>query len=195
MTHVLINGAPGTGKCKLLEAVAEEFDNVIWITTLSSAEFVRKKLGREDIWIIDTFTWGKKPTDESRDVIVSNPLNLNEVSLAINNVLDSLNNRYLLVMNSISGLLIYHTYQRILHFLRAILVRVEKEKSHSVFSLVKDAHEKSVEVSISMFFPNIVETDEYGGIKVIKSSLPLEKNEFNAAQAKDIIKKMIIETP
>ncbi len=194
MTHVLINGAPGTGKCKLLEAVAEEFDNVVWVTTLSSAEFVRKRLGREDVWIVDTFTW-RKSMDESRDVIVSNPLNLNEVSLAINNVLDNLNNQYLLIMNSISGLLIYHTYQRILHFLRAILVRVEKERSHSMFSLVKDAHEKSVEVSISMFFPNIVETDEYGGIRIMKSSLPIEKNEFNAEQAKEIIKKMIIESP
>ncbi|WP_456329300.1 DUF7090 family protein [Archaeoglobus sp.] len=194
MTHILINGPPGTGKCKYLEDISREFDNVVWITTLSSAYFVRKRLKREDIWIIDTYTWGKKESEESRDIIVSNPLNLNEVSLAINKVLDGMEGNYLLVMNSISGLLIYHTYQRILHFLRALLVRIEKENSSSLFTLVKDAHEKTVEVSISMYFPNIVETREDGKVRIIKSSVPLDKNEFNAEEAKEIIKRMLKES-
>ena len=194
MTHVLINGPPGTGKCKYLEDISLEFDNVVWITTLSSAYFVRKRLKREDVWIIDTYTWGKKESNESRDIIVSNPLNLNEVSLAINKVLDDMEGNYLLVMNSISGLLIYHTYQRILHFLRALLVRIEKEKSSSLFTLVKDAHEKTVEVSISMYFPNIVETREDGKVRIIKSSIPLDKNEFNSEEAKEIIKRMLKES-
>lgn len=193
MTHLLISGPPGTGKCKILELVSSEFKNVVWVTTLSSAEFVRKKLGRDDVWIIDTFTWGKKDGRKERDVVVSNPLNLNEVSLAVNRVLDGIDGEYLLVMNSISGLLIYHSYQRLLHFLRAILVRVENEESHSMFSLVKHAHEKSVEVSISMFFPNIVDT-EGNAVKVIKSSIPLEKNEFDFKDAKGIIRKMLLES-
>jgi len=173
MTHVLISGPPGTRKCKLLEEVVNEFENVVWITTLSSAKFVRKKLGRDDIWIIDTFTWGKVERGE-RDIVVSNPLNLNEVSLAVNRTLDKIDGKYLLIMNTISGLLIYHSYTRLLHMIRTLLVRVEREKSHSIFSLVKYAHEKSVEVSISMFFPNILETDP-NFIRVIKSSVPLEK--------------------
>jgi len=194
MTHILINGPPGTGKCKYLEDISREFDNVVWVTTLSSAYFVRRRLKREDVWIIDTYTWGKKDSGENRDIVVSNPLNLNEVSLAINKVLDGLEGSYLLVMNSISGLLIYHTYQRILHFLRALLVRIEKEKSSSLFTLVKDAHEKTVEVSISMYFPNIVETREDGKVRIIKSSIPLDKNEFNTEEAKEIIKRMLKES-
>ncbi len=194
MTHILINGPPGTGKCKYLEDISQEFDNVVWITTLSSAYFVRKKLKRDDVWIIDTYTWGKKDSGGNRDIIVSNPLNLNEVSLAIGKVLDSMEGNYLLVMNSISGLLVYHTYQRILHFLRTLLVRVEREKSNSLFTLVKDAHEKTVEVSISMYFPNILETREDGKVSVIKSSIPLDKSEFNAEEAKEIIRKMLKES-
>lgn len=198
MSYLLISGPPGTGKCKLIESVAKEFDNVVWITTLSSAEFVRKRLKRDDLWVVDTFTWGKKTREHERDVVVSNPLNLNEVSLAINKVLDKIGGKYLLVMNSISGLLVYHSYQRLLHFLRTILVRVENEESHGLFSLVKYAHEKSVEISISMFFPNIIESGEgegggRGNVRVIKSSVPLEKNEFNFEEAKDIIRKMLIE--
>ncbi|WP_202319638.1 hypothetical protein [Archaeoglobus neptunius] len=193
MTHLLISGPPGTGKCKLLEEVSSDFEQVVWVTTLSSAEFVRKKLGRDDVWIIDTFTWGKKRGSSERDVVVFNPLNLNEVSLAINRVLDTVGEGYVLIMNSISGLLIYHSYQRLLQLLRATLVRVEADKSHSMFSLVKHAHEKSVEVSISMFFPNIIETHE-DTIRVIKSSIPLEKNEFEKGLAKDIIKSMLIES-
>lgn len=192
MTHVLISGPPGTRKCKLLEEVVNEFENVVWITTLSSAKFVRKKLGRDDIWIIDTFTWGKVERGE-RDIVVSNPLNLNEVSLAVNRTLDKIDGKYLLIMNTISGLLIYHSYTRLLHMIRTLLVRVESEKSHSIFSLVKYAHEKSIEVSISMFFPNILETDP-NFIRVIKSSVPLEKNEFDFQSAKDIIRRMIFES-
>ncbi len=189
MTHVLINGPPGTGKCKLLEEIIKDFENVVWVTTLSSAEFVRKRIGRDDVWIIDTFTWGKREED-GRDIIVSNPLNLNEVSLAVGKVLDRIDGEYILIMNSISGLLIYHSYQRLIHFLRALLVRIEKEKSHGVFTLVKHAHDKSEEVSISMFFPNIIETD-VGMVRVIKSSVPLEKSEFDFETAKEIIRKML----
>jgi len=194
MTHVLISGRPGAGKCKVVEEVSKDFNNVVWVTTLSSAQFVRKKFEREDVWIVDTFTWGKKEEEEGRDLIVSNPLNLNEVSLAINKVLDEIGGKYLLVLNSISGLLIYHTHQRILQFLRALLVRVERENSLSLFTLVKDAHEKSVEVSISMFFPNIVELEDKK-LKIIKSSVPLEKNEYDIAEAKNIIKRMLTGNP
>lgn len=198
MSYLLINGPPGTGKCKLIESVAKEFDNVVWITTLSSAEFVRKRLKKDDLWVVDTFTWGKKNREHERDVVVLNPLNLNEVSLAVNKVLDKIDGKYLLVMNSISGLLVYHSCQKLLHFLRTVLVRMENEESQGIFSLVKYAHEKSVEISVSMFFPNIVESEggegEKGGnVRVIKSSIPLEKNEFNFEEAKDIIRKMLIE--
>ncbi len=194
MTHILISGPPGTGKCKYLEDISREFDNVVWITTLSSAYFVRKRLKRDDVWIIDTYTWGRKDSGGNRDIVVSNPLNLNEISLAIGKVLDSMKGNYLLVMNSVSGLLVYHTYQRILHFLRTLLVRVERERSNSLFTLVKDAHEKTVEVSISMYFPNILETREDGKVRVVKSSIPLDKNEFNAEEAKEIIRKMLQES-
>ena len=194
MTHILIIGPPGTGKRKYLEEIAVEFDNVVWVTTLSSAYFVRKRLGRKNIWIIDTYTWGKKESEEERDIIVSNPLNLNEVSLAINKVLDSIEGKYLLVMDSISGLLVCHTPQRILHFLRALLVRIEKERSSGIFTLIKDAHEKTVEVSISMYFPTIIETREDGKVRIIKSSIPLDKSEFNAEEAKEIIRRILKES-
>ncbi len=189
MTHILINGPPGTGKCKLLEYSIGDFENVVWVTTLSSAEFVRKRISRDDVWIIDTFNWGKRRED-TRDVVVSNPLNLNEVSLAVGKVLDKIEGEYILIMNSISGLLIYHSYQRLIHFLRALLVRIERERSHGVFTLVKYAHDKSEEVSISMFFPNIIETD-VGKVRIIKSSVPLEKSDYDFEVSKEIIKEML----
>ena len=189
MAYLLISGAPGSGKCKLLESIIDEFEHVVWITTFTSAEFVRKRLKRDDVWIIDTFTWGRKKCVCERDIVVANPLNLNEVSLAVAKVLDKINDEYLLVMNSISGLLIYHSYQRLIHFLRTILVRIESENATGAFTIVKDAHEKSVEISISMFFPNIVELE--GNImRVIKSSVPLERNIFELPHAKEIITKM-----
>jgi len=190
MSYLLISGAPGSGKCELLESVIGNFDNVVWITTLSSAEFVRKRLKREDVWVIDTFTWGKKKSESERDITVTNPLNLNEVCLAVAKVLDRIDGEYFLVMNSISGLLIYHSYQRLIHFLRTILVRIESERSVGAFTIVKDAHERNVEVSISMFFPNIIELSR-GQMQIIKSSIPLEKNVYDMEQAKEIIMKML----
>ncbi len=189
MSYLLISGAPGSGKCRLLESIINEFEHVVWITTFSSAEFVRKRLKRDDIWIIDTFTWGRKKCVCERDIVVANPLNLNEVSLAVAKVLDKIDGRYLLVMNSISGLLIYHSYQRLIHFLRTLLVRIESENAIGAFTLVKDAHERSVEIAISMFFPNIIEL-EGNIVRVIKSSVPLEGNIYEISHAKGIITRM-----
>ncbi len=188
--YLLISGSPGSGKCVLLESIIDDFEHVVWITTLASAEYVRKRLKRDDVWIIDTFTWGRKRSESERDIVVVNPLNLNEVSLAVGKALDKIGDRYLLVMHSISGLLIYHSYQRLVHFLRTILVRIESEKSVGIFTLVKDAHEKSVEISISMFFPNIIEL-ENRKIYVVKSSVPLDRNVYGFAEGKEIIMKML----
>ena len=150
MSNVLLVGRPGSGKCKLLESIVDEFKHVIWVTTLTSAEFVRSKIRNENLWVVDTFTWFRRKTHTNMDVIVSNPLNLNEISLAIGKVLDELQGNYLLVLNSISGLLLYHPYTRIVQFLRSLLVRIESEGGSGAFTLVKDAHEKNIEILITM---------------------------------------------
>ncbi len=186
--HVLLSGLPGSGKCRIIESVLDEFDDVIWVTTMSSARFVRKRLNRDDVWIVDTFTWGKSGESE-RDLIVSNPLNLNEISLTISRIMEKIKGRYLLVMNSISGLLIYHSHQRLIHFIRTIMARIESENGAGIFTLVKGAQDKSVEISIMMFFPNILEVE--GDVRVIKSGVPLEKNVFGFEEAKDLIVNML----
>ena len=188
--HVLLSGLPGSGKCRIVESILDEFDDVIWVTTMSSARFVRKRLGRNDIWIIDTFTWGKSGESE-RDLIVSNPLNLNEVSLTISRIMEKVSGKYLLVMNSVSGLLIYHSHQRLIHFIRTLMARIESENGAGVFTLVKGAQDRSVEISIMMFFPNILEVE--GEVKVVKSAVPLDRNVFGVEEAKDLIVRMLEE--
>ncbi|MET1123649.1 MAG: hypothetical protein ABWW66_00095 [Archaeoglobaceae archaeon] len=183
---VLLSGLPGSGKCRLIESVLNNFDEVIWITTLTSASFVKKRVKR-NIWILDTITWGRSSVDDR--VIVSNPINLNEVSLAISKILEKIDGRYLVVLNSISGLLIYHPHQKLVNFLRTVMGRIEAEDGRGIFTLVKGAQERSVEIAVLMFFPNVLEVE--GRIRVLKSAVPMEKNEFEFEEGKDLILKML----
>jgi len=141
MSTILIIGEPGTGKTRMIYKYLSEFDKALWITTTRSADFVRKDVEKTfkdiDLWIVDTHTWQRKPTHTQKDLIVSNPLNLNEVSLAIGKALDNLKSDYFLAFDSISGLLLYHPPQKLIHFLRNIVVRVESEGGSGIFTLVK----------------------------------------------------------
>lgn len=189
MSNLLLIGKPGSGKCKLLESIVDKFENVVWVTTLSSAEFVRRRIENENLWIVDTFTWVKRETQTEKDIVVKNPLNLNEISLAIGKILDSIEGEYILILNPISGLLIYHSFQRLFHFLRTIFVRMETEGGSGAFTLVKDAHEKNLEISISMLFPNIFELEENSKIRIVKSEVPFDKNYINNRE----LEKKIVE--
>jgi len=162
MGDILIIGEPGTGKTRMIFKFLPHFRKVIWVTTIRSAEVIRKSIESQfdvELWIVDTHTWVRRASHTEKDVIVSNPINLNEVSLAIGRVLDVVGPRYLLAFDSISGLLLYHATQRVVHFLRNILVRLESDKASGMFTLVKNAHDIYAETSVSLMFSNIIELE------------------------------------
>jgi KaiC/GvpD/RAD55 family RecA-like ATPase len=162
MGDILVIGGPGTGKTRMILKFLPDFKKVVWVTTIRSAEVIRRSIEPMfdvDLWIIDTHTWVKRSTHTEKDIIVSNPINLNEVSLAIGRVLDIVGKGYLLAFDSISGLLLYHATQRVVHFLRNILVRLESDDASGIFTLVKNAHDIHTETSVSLMFSNIIELE------------------------------------
>ncbi len=189
MSILLLIGEPGSGKCRMIKSVINDFDKVVWITTTSSAEFIRSYVNK-DLWIIDVFTWIRRRSHTNKDIVVTNPVNLNEISLAIGKALEMLKGDYLLVLNSISGLLVYHSPQKILHFLRNLIVRIESENASGVFTVVKDAHGKEVENCIAMFFPSIA-VIEGNGVRFLKSIVPIESNFLDFDKAKGIIHEIL----
>jgi len=189
MSILLLIGEPGSGKCRMIKSVINDFDKVVWITTTSSAEFIRSYVNK-DLWIIDVFTWIRRKSHTNKDIVVTNPVNLNEISLAIGKALEMLKGDYLLVLNSISGLLVYHSPQKILHFLRNLIVRIESENASGVFTVVKDAHGKEVENCIAMFFPSIA-VIEGNGVRFLKSIVPIESNFLDFDKAKGIIHEIL----
>ncbi|ADB57595.1 RAD55 family ATPase [Archaeoglobus profundus] len=156
MGEVLISGVPGAGKTMLLMKIIKEFDNVIWVTTTRSAKTLRSILKSDDVWIIDTHTWAHVKF-HPRDIVISNPLNLNEVNLGISRILDSINGKCLVVLDSLSGLLLYHNLQRVAHFLRSALVKMEEKNASGLFTLVKNAHDIHTETSMYALFPVVIE--------------------------------------
>ncbi len=162
MGDVLIIGEPGTGKTRTIFKFLPDFKKIVWVTTIKSAEVIRRSVESKfkvDLWVVDTHTWVRRHTHTEKDVIVSNPINLNEVSLAIGRVLDLVGEGYLLAFDSISGLLLYHATQRVVHFLRNLLVRIESDRASGIFTLVKNAHDIYTETSVSMMFSNIIELE------------------------------------
>ncbi|RLI76701.1 hypothetical protein DRO97_00130 [Archaeoglobales archaeon] len=191
MPSILLLGAPGTGKCRFIHDLLPNFKNVVWVTTLNSAEFVRNQLKfyEGNLWIVDTHTWMRRKTHTAMDIIVSNPINLNEVSLSISKVVDDLADEYILIFDSISGLLVYHSIQRVMHFLRGLLVKTEDRGS--IYTLVQGAHQVTDEISIMMLFQNIIKLEwlnEKRYLKLIKSVKYVEPTIAEIELNKDGIK-------
>ncbi len=209
MGSLLLIGSPGTGKTRLILKYLKAFNKVLWISTTESAPDVRRKISgfKGELWVVDTHTWDQKIKVTSRDIIVNNPLNLNEVSIAIGKALDSLKKDYFISFDSISGLLLYHTPQKVIHFLRNIVVRMNSDNGSGIFTLVKNAHDVHTETSISLVFNNILELErvfntddvkryirvvrassyverEVGELKIVKDDLliPTELDKFIKSQ-------------
>ncbi len=184
MGSILLIGSPGTGKTRLILKYLKHYDKALWVSTTESAPDVRRKLNdfEGELWVVDTHTWDQKVEVEKRDIIVSNPMNLNEVSIAIGKALDSLKRGYFIAFDSISGLLLYHTPQKVIHFLRNIVVRMNTDNGAGIFTLVKNAHDIHTETSISLMFQNIVELERVFNsdsvrryIRVIRASQYVER--------------------
>jgi len=175
MGEILLSGQPGAGKTLLLLKIMREgkFKNVIWVTTTRSARVLRKILG-EDVWIVDTHTWSSTKI-HPRDVVIVNPINLNEVNLGVSRLLDSIGKNCLVIFDSLTGLLLYHDLHKLIYFLRGVLVKIEEKNASAIFTYVKGAHSTEVEFSLYTMFPVVMEilnTDDYRKkiIKIIKAT-------------------------
>jgi|Deesub1362A_J573_1020465.scaffolds.fasta_scaffold00075_62 KaiC/GvpD/RAD55 family RecA-like ATPase len=193
MGNILVIGDPGSGKTRLIFKYISDYDKIVWVTTIKSAERVRKELGQfnfRELWVVDTHTWQRRATHTKYDVVVSNPLNLNEVSLSVGKVLDNVKRDYFLAFDSISGLLLYHHAPKVIQFLRNLVVRLESEGGRGIFTLVKNAHDVHTETSVSLIFNNILQLERiFDGesvkrlVKVIRASRYIEPeiSEFKIA--------------
>ncbi|MDI9611208.1 MAG: hypothetical protein QFX36_07760 [Archaeoglobales archaeon] len=191
MAYILFSGYPGVGKCRILKEIAEDFENVIWVTTTYSIGNVRKEL-KDRAWVIDAFSWGMGEIKvNERDFIVPNPTNLNEISLSFSKVLEKIKGDYILILNSISGLAVYQPLPKLLNLLRTLIIKVEKDRAKAVFTLVKGAQDRAFEISLMMVFPNIAEIED-DRLKILKSSdAELEKKVYSMEKAKEILTKML----
>jgi len=194
MGEILISGSPGTGKTVLLLKIMKEFENVIWVTTTRSAKALRKFLKSDDVWIVDTHTWAHVKF-HPRDVVISNPLNLNEVNLGISRILDNVRGKALVILDSLSGLLLYHNLQRVVHFLRSALVKLEEKNASGIFTLVKNAHDIQTETSLYAIFPSVIELlreDDSETRRYIRVVKALEYLEPSLAEVKIVKDEIII---
>jgi len=193
---MLLKGEPGAGKTRLILHITEECNKIVWVSTLKSAEKVRSEFPKTaNLFVVDAHTWERRSVHTQRDIIVQNPINLNEVSLAINKTLGAVGKKYCFILDSISGLLLYHKPQNIIHFLRGLMVRLDDDDASGIFTLTKNAHEKEVEISITMLFDNVLEVEnefsEKGVrriMKIIKASRYIEHDMVEFSIEKDGIK-------
>ncbi len=193
---MLLKGEPGAGKTRLILHITRKCDKIVWVSTLKSAEKVRSEFPKgANLFVVDAHTWERRSVHTPKDIIVQNPINLNEVSLAINKTLGAVGKKYCFILDSISGLLLYHKPQNIIHFLRGVMVRLDDDDASGIFTLTKNAHEKEVEVSITMLFDNVLEVEnefsEKGVrriMKVIKASKYIEHDMVEFSIERDGIK-------
>lgn len=190
MSYLLLTGSPGVGKCKLLEKIVNDFENVVWISTIYSIEKVRERIGKRP-WIIDAFSWGMREIKSEKELVVANPTNMNEISLAVSKVLQNIHGDYILILNSISGLAVYQPFAKVINLLRVLVMKIENDKARAVFTLVSGAQDRQFEIGTMMFFPNIVELLDRE-IRVLKSfSSDVDKGDYNVERAKEILMRLL----
>ena len=156
MREILISEEPGTGKTLLLIKLMKEFDNIIWVTTTRSSKRLRRFLKNDKVWIIDAYS-GTKVNFHPRDLVIGNPFNLNEVKLEISRIINQIKGETLVIVDSITGLLLYHNLYEVIHFIRSVLIKAEERKISSVFTLVKNAHDIHTVINLYAMFSTVIE--------------------------------------
>ena len=156
MREILISEEPGTGKTLLLMKLMKEFDNVVWVTTTRSAKSLRKILKSDNVWIIDAYS-GTRVKFHPRDLVINNPFNLNELRMAIFQVIDQIKEEMIVIFDSITGLLIYYGLREIIRFISSLFAKVEERQASSIFTLVKNAHDLHTIMNIYAIFPTVIE--------------------------------------
>jgi len=154
--EILISEEPGTGKTLLLIKLMKEFDNIIWVTTTRSSKRLRRFLKNDKVWIIDAYS-GTKVNFHPRDLVIGNPFNLNEVKLEISRIINQIKGETLVIVDSITGLLLYHNLYEVIHFIRSVLIKAEERKISSVFTLVKNAHDIHTVINLYAMFSTVIE--------------------------------------
>lgn len=190
MSYLLLIGDPGVGKLRLLREIAEDFENVLWVSTVFSAERVREIIGKKP-WVLDAFSWGMKKAGE-KELVIANPMNLNEISLAVSKILQEIGKNYFLVFHSISGLAVYQPLSKVINLLRALFMKIENDNAKAVFTLTSGAQERQFEIGAMIFFPNVVELHERE-IRVVKSFNPdIESGEeYSVNRAKEVLMRLL----
>ncbi|MFN3384411.1 MAG: hypothetical protein ACK401_05895 [Archaeoglobaceae archaeon] len=189
MSYLLLISKPGIERLELLKELADDFENVVWVSTLYSAEKLREMLGKKP-WLVDAFSWGMKEAGE-KEIVVSNPTNLNEISLAVSKILQDVQGNYILIFHSISGLAVYQPLAKVINLLRVLLVRIENDKAKAIFTLISSAQDKQFEIGTMIFFPNVVELFDRE-VKVVKSFNPdVDRGDYNVNRAKEILMKLL----
>ena len=156
MREILISEDPGAGKTLLLMKLMKEFDNVVWVTTTRSAKSLRKILKSDNVWIIDAYS-GTRVKFHPRDLVINNPFNLNELRMAIFQVIDQIKEEMIVIFDSITGLLIYYGLREIIRFISSLFTKVEERQASSIFTLVKNAHDLHTIMNIYAIFPTVIE--------------------------------------
>jgi KaiC/GvpD/RAD55 family RecA-like ATPase len=154
--EILISEDPGAGKTLLLMKLMKEFDNVVWVTTTRSAKSLRKILKSDNVWIIDAYS-GTRVKFHPRDLVINNPFNLNELRMAIFQVIDQIKEEMIVIFDSITGLLIYYGLREIIRFISSLFAKVEERQASSIFTLVKNAHDLHTIMNIYAIFPTVIE--------------------------------------
>ena len=193
MREILISEDPGAGKTLLLMKLMKEFDNVVWVTTTRSAKSLRKILKSDNVWIIDAYS-GTRVKFHPRDLVINNPFNLNELRMAIFQVIDQIKEEMIVIFDSITDLLIYYGLREIIRFISSLFAKVEERQASSIFTLVKNAHDLHTIMNIYAIFPTVIELLREDDIEIrrfIRIIRALEDVEPNFGEIK-IVKDDII---
>jgi KaiC/GvpD/RAD55 family RecA-like ATPase len=183
----VVIGPPLSGKKEMLYRyladILKKKEPVMFITTDSSAEDVKKELLKQKIFygahkdnlvFIDCYSHqaGNLVDDTADTMRIPGPLALNEISIAISEIERTFykkSPKHKVIFNSLSTLLMYSNPQMIGRFIQMMIAKIRKAGGAVFFTLEEGMHEQNVIVTIEHLMNAIIQVKKEKGRVMIKA--------------------------
>jgi len=184
-SNVLLIGPPGPEKMalsiRLLASSLGAGGKGIYVTTdrlPAEIEQKSKKLHADiaqysgkSLWFVDCFSWtlGKPPEAERKDILVPGPSALNDLSIGIAQSMQNAADGAAVVFQSVSTLLLYNNPDMVFRFVQILGSRLKYSNAMTLLHLESDMHDEKVVTTMKHLADEVIELKSEEGKTLVLS--------------------------
>lgn len=164
---VLVAGPTGIGKFEycldLVKHYLEKGEKVVFITTKMASSAIRDRMVQaglkmedyeKDLIFIDA---SSEPSEESKELFVTNPANLNMISINLSKAVQTIGSPVRVIFDSLSALFLHVGEGEIKNFVRTFSSRIKKEYGFIIYTLQDEMHSSQTVNALNYLVDAVIE--------------------------------------